>query len=423
MRSKAKKCRDQIEAHLTKGIIPFWLNNSIDKRYGGYITSFDVDGNFQNNLSDKYLVTQTRMIWGFSRFYRHYKDKALLEAANQGISFFIKHFWDEKNRGWHWRTARDGSLKDNGKLVYGQSFAIYALAEHYLATGEKRSLEYALHTFNILQQKAADKKCGGYYENFEADWTLSPGGASAGDRKSLDIHMHLMEAFSILAVATKSSDHLQKLEEIRDLILSKMIEPQSGCGRNQFTLDFVPQLPIIILRTWIAERPGSTETAGSLLAETDLTSYAHNLEFGWLLVLADEILGQSSKTHITHLEKIGDHTLKYGYDNELGGVFREGPFNGPATDTDKEFWQNAEALVGFLQLYQLTSDKKYFDAFLNTWDFSNTYLINHKLGEWYTCTNREGKLLSAEIGNPWKGCYHTGRAGLECALRLDKLLQ
>ena len=36
-------------------IIPFWLDNSVDTQYGGYITSFDENGKF--DLSRAKLVT------------------------------------------------------------------------------------------------------------------------------------------------------------------------------------------------------------------------------------------------------------------------------------------------------------------------------------------------------------------------------
>ena len=61
---------------------------------------------------------------------------------------------------------------DAGKLVYLQSFVIYALAEYPMATGDPRGLEYAKKTFNLLQKYCADTYRGGYYENLERNWTI-----------------------------------------------------------------------------------------------------------------------------------------------------------------------------------------------------------------------------------------------------------
>ena len=91
---------------------------------------------------------------------------------------------------------QDGSCLDAGKIVYGQSFAIYALSEYALATADQQALDYAARTFDLLQIHCADTLNGGYLENLEADWTPAEAGFGGGDRKSLDTHMHLMEAFT-----------------------------------------------------------------------------------------------------------------------------------------------------------------------------------------------------------------------------------
>jgi mannobiose 2-epimerase len=60
-----------------------------------------------------------------------------------------------------WKVRRDGSRLDDGKITYGQSFAIYALAEYYLATSDRRALDYASQTFDLLQKYAADTQWEG----------------------------------------------------------------------------------------------------------------------------------------------------------------------------------------------------------------------------------------------------------------------
>ena len=124
-----------------KKSVPFWLQKGIDNKYGGYLVCFDEDGKPMENLAvlspdDKMIVTQTRMIWGFSSILRsgfaerYGMAEACMEAAKQGVDFLIDKFWDEENGGWAWVTDRKGNVLDNGKLTYGQTFAIYALAEY-----------------------------------------------------------------------------------------------------------------------------------------------------------------------------------------------------------------------------------------------------------------------------------------------------
>lgn len=149
LRSTAERTLDEINRHLKDGTIPFWLTRGVDDEYGGFLTCFDADG-VPTGDTDKYIVTQTRMVWGMSALHKDRHDSAaLLRQARQGVDFLIEHFWDSERGGWYWRTGRDGKLLDGGKVVYGQSFAIYALSEYTLATGDARGLEYAEETGSL----------------------------------------------------------------------------------------------------------------------------------------------------------------------------------------------------------------------------------------------------------------------------------
>ena len=245
-REKLQTVRNEMEAFMKRSV-PFWLEHGIDREYGGYLVCFDCHGRPMKELAvlspdDKMIVTQTRMIWGFSALLRNGLAKrcgweeACREAAVQGVDFFIEKFWDKKHTGWAWVTDRKGNVLDNGKLVYGQTFAIYALAEYYMATGDARGLEYAEKTFDALKKYAADTYHGGYFENFKEDWTLESPGVYGGDLKSLDIHMHTMEAYTTLYEATGKEIHKRALEEIIQIVLTYMVDvyKRQGCSSRYF---------------------------------------------------------------------------------------------------------------------------------------------------------------------------------------------
>lgn len=410
--------RAAVERNLFEGIIPFWTERGIDPDYGGYLTCFDENGQLDAIDTGKYIVTQTRMIWGFSLFHSLFPhDTRYLDAARQGVDFFIRHFWDGAHGGWRWKVARDGSPLDDGKLVYGQSFAIYALAQYAICTGDSRGLDYASRTFDLLQRFAADNARGGYYENMEPDWSLSEGGWCAGDRKSLDIHMHLLECFTTLYQASGLAIHRRRLEEVIDVILRYMIHPEYGCGMNQFSLDFQPLPPIAIRRTWNAEREG--ELAQDV---PDTTSYGHNLELGWLLLNASDAMGLPRSTYAPAVRRLADHALQYGVDWKHGGIYRDGMPGGPVVVRDKEWWQQSESLVGLIDAYHLFGEPRYLQAFIKTWEFAERYFIHPTLGEWRTLVSEDGVPLVAGLGNPWKACYHTGRAMFEVRKRLDRVI-
>ena len=64
MKSAAEYKKDLSE-FLRDKLIPFWLERSVDTQYGGYLTSFDENGELFGDL-EKNIVTQSRMVWGFS---------------------------------------------------------------------------------------------------------------------------------------------------------------------------------------------------------------------------------------------------------------------------------------------------------------------------------------------------------------------
>lgn len=418
LRDRLAHARSELHRHFHHGIVRFWRERAEDRMHGGFHVRYDAEGRLVEGESDKSLISQTRAIWGFANFFRATGDPADLRVARQGVDFLIRRFWDGEHGGWHWMTARDGTLRDAGKVVYGHAFAIYALADYARASGDARALDYACRTFDVLQRNAIDVRHGGWFENLERDWTSPPGGAQAGDRKTLNTHMHVMEALTVLYQATGSPVHRRRLEESIALITERMLDPATGCCRAQFALDLSPIPAISIVRTWDHERQGTPVDA----PDQELTCYGHNVEFGWLLVRAGEALGHEPGRWREHVRRLCDHALRWGVDPEHGGVYCAGPFDAPATNTDKEFWENMEVLPGFLDAYSVVGDERYLDAFLRCWAFSRDHLINHDLGEWRFLCARDGTVKWGDLGCNWKINYHSGRSCTEALLRLDRIL-
>ena len=118
--------------------------------------------------------------------------------------------------------------------------------------------------------------------------------------------------------------------------------------------------------------------------------------------------------------KIADVTLAEGVDAD-GGVFNQG---GPAglTDTNKEWWPQAEAVVGFLEAYRISGEDRYLQAAFRTWDFIELRLVDRLRGEWFRGVTRDGRVLDNELKvSFWKCPYHNGRTGLEAVRRLGEI--
>jgi mannose 2-epimerase len=406
---------DRVERYLTEKLYPFWFLR-VAAPDGGFTTYFDRNG-APTDQTDKTIIQQTRSIFMLSHAIRNgYGAGTALRLLEPGLDWFFKTFRDPEHDGWLWIVDKKGAPVSTDKIMYGQSFVIYAMSECALATGNARAREAAEHTFDLVQKYAADTAYGGYREMFLRDWQPRPGGAYGGDRKSFDVHMHLMEAYTVLYELTRADIHRRKLLEVIEVLWSRMFHPPSWTGISQFSLDFTPLRAIMFKTVWGSDRDNEGEAR-----PLNNTSYGHNIEFVWLFLHALDVLGESPEPWRDKLSALAHHTVTYGVDQTYGGVFVEGPHDGPARDLQKEFWQQAESLVGLLDCYLLFQEKRYLDAFRKVFDFVWGKLINHPVGEWFALLDRDGTVKWDYMGHAWKNNYHTTRSMVQTLRRLKKV--
>jgi mannobiose 2-epimerase len=398
--------QQEIKDYTENELLPFWTQRTIDPINGGFITHFDEYG-VDTGEDEKSLIAQTRSIFTYSQAYRHgFGGPIMLEMAKNGVKFLLEKMWDKEHGGFYWMTDRAGNPTNKQKIGYGHSFVIYSLSEYFLASGDPKGLEYAEKVFDLLQKHAVDTNYGGYWEFFAEDWTLMGPGSPGGDRKTLDVHMHLMEAFTTLYEASGKSLHRRKLEEVIEILIHKIMHPETGTGIPQFWADWsvAPQIKFDVVWGWDRFADG-----GQKASSTDNTSYGHNAEFGWLLMHAIKIGGFDLEKYRTNLEKAFYHALNHGIDWEYGGVYVEGSHTGEASDYEKEFWQQAEMLIGMLDAYQLTQDERFLEAHKQVHRFVFDKMINRNTGEWWPLMTREGEPIWRHMAHNWKINYHNVR--------------
>lgn len=415
----ALQLRDEIKNYLNSGLLPFWITRTVDTENGGFLTHFDQFGN-DSGEDEKSLIAQSRSVFTYSSAHRAgYGGGKLAEMAKHGVDFLIDKMWDNEYGGFYWMVNRKGEVTIDEKIVYGHSFAIYSLSEYTLATGDPRGKEYAEKVFDLLQKYAVDTNYGGYWEMFLRNWDLKGPGAAGGDRKTLDAHMHLMEAFTTLYECTGQQVHRRKLLEIIELLTKKIMHPEYGTGIPQFWADWsvAPQIKFDIVWGW----DRFTEDGQKASAE-DNTSYGHNSEFAWLLMHALDILGLPYDTHREQIIKSFSHSVDNGIDWEYGGVYVEGSHAGEVYDREKEFWQQAEMLIGMLDAFRYLKDEKYWNAYVNVHRFVFDKMINHALGEWWPLMTRQGEPIWKHMSHSWKINYHDVRSMVQSVIRLDKIL-
>ena len=412
--------KKEAENHLVNELLPFWTTRMVDEKNGGFITHFDREGKDTGD-DEKSLIAQTRCLYTIASAHRAgYREDKLTGMAKHGADFLFERMWDREHGGFFWMMDRKGNVKIDRKIIYGQSFAIYSLSEYTLATGDPRGIEYAGKVFDLIQKYCADTMYGGYWEMFHRDWTLCGPGSQGGDRKTLDVHMHLMEAFTALYECTGKDVHRRKLLEVIDILLYRIIHPQYKTGIPQFFKDWriAPQIKFDIIWGW-----DRFTTEGQKSNVTDNTCYGHNAEFAWLLIHALDILKTDPGIYRDVFRTIFDHTVHNGIDYEFGGVYVEGPHSGGVSDREKEFWQQAEVLTALLDAYLMFKNPEYWLAYQNVHRFVFDKMINKGVGEWYPLLTRQGEPIWTHMGHSWKINYHTVRSMIQSIQRLDKILE
>lgn len=390
--------KEQLQKELQDNILKFWIDNTIDSENGGFIGEID-SGLQVNGKADKSLVLNARILWTFSSAYRLYPVPKYLEIAERAYAYLLEHFVDREYGGLYWMVDYQGRPSQDKKQVYGQAFVIYALTEYYRAVQHQDALDLAIEIYRVLEKYSYDSVHKGYVEALSRDWkqtgNLSLSAKDLNEKKSMNTHLHVLEAYTNLYRVWKSQELHHSLKELIKVTLDHIVDPQHA----RFLLFFSEE--------W--------EVRGGHI------SYGHDIEGSWLLVEAAEVLGDSEllkRVNKTAIE-MAEAVHKDGIDKD-GGIWNEADENG-VTDSNKDWWPQAEAMVGFYNAYQLTGDNKFEEAAAHSWKFIQTYLVDPTGGEWYWGVDRDGKpLLHEPKISAWKCPYHNGRACLEMIERLER---
>jgi cellobiose epimerase len=102
-----------------------------------------------------------------------------------------------------------------------------------------------------------------------------------------------------------------------------------------------------------------------------------------------------------------------------GSLFYEAGPQG-LVDTDKEWWPQAEAVVGFYNAYQLSGRAYFAQAAYRCWTYIQAKLVDRTHGGWFKRLHRDGTPdVSSYKVDPWKCPYHHSRVCFEMLDRLD----
>ena len=387
METRTDKFLQEVRENLTSCILPYWLR--LKDPLGGFYGEVAADGTILYD-APRGVILNARIIWSFAAAYQALPDTAYLVAAVHARDYFLEHFCDHKYGGVYWSVDAAGERLDTKKQLYSQGFAIYALSELYKATGDDEVLKNAINLYKVVETYFADKENGGYIEALARDFSpLEDMSLSAHDinaDKTMNSHLHVLEAYANLYQVWPDDELKAAVEKLLDIIGTKVMAADG-------------HLQLYFRKDW-SVMPGGV-------------SYGHDIETSWLALECAMALKD-----IDVVNRVRPWALAMGKAGNEGlfpdGSMRYEKFLDGKYDDSRQWWVQAETVVGNLWLWKYHSDPQGAERALSAWSYIRENLVDSKDGEWWWAVLPDGKVdLSQPKVGFWKCPYHNTRMCLQ----------
>ena len=362
--------------NLLNDVVPFWMENSKDEKFGGYFTCLDTTGKVYD--TDKFIWLQCRQVWCFSMLYNKVEKKQeWLDFAIHGAEFLIKHGRDAEGN-WYFSLNQKGVPLTQPFNIFSDCFASMAFGQLYQATNKKEYGDIAVATFHNILRRQNDPK-GKYSKAFPDTRPL----------KSFALPMILCNL----------------VLEIEHLLDPGLVESTIANGMNSVMNVFCQPKSGLILENVNIDGSFSDSFEGRLV------NPGHGLESMWFMM---DLAKRSNDQKL--IQKAVDTTisiLEYSWDTKYGGIFYFMDIKGhPPQQLEwdqKLWWVHIETIISLLKGYLLTGDILCWQWFEKVHAYTWSHFPDAENGEWFGYLNRQGEVLLPMKGGKWKGCFHVPR--------------
>lgn len=391
IRNLKKELRTELDS-----ILSYWSVFCLDNTNGGFIGQIDCNEH-KNFEAEKGSVQNARILWSFSSAYQITRDEEHKKIAKVAFEYIQNNFYDTVYGGIFWSINPDKTPKDTKNQIYALAFVIYGMTEYYAISKDERALEYSIALYKKIKKYSYDSIQKGYFEALTRDWQpiedLRLSDKDANEKKTMNTHLHIVEAFANLYKVWKDETLKKDIIELLEVIERYFINPKTG------------HLKLFFDENWV-EKP-------------DVISYGHDIEAAWLLQQCAEITEDPKL--IERFKKyailLTDATIE-GIDPIDGGLWYEFDPKNEQLIAEKHWWPQAELIIGFYNAYQMTKNQKYLDVVINNWDFVKKYILDKKNGEWFWGVYEDYSFIQKDKAGFWKCPYHNSRTCIELIHRI-----
>ncbi len=374
---------------LTENIMPFWMKHGLDRKHGGVYTCLNRDGS---------LMDTTKSVWFQGRFgfiaasaYNSIeRNEEWLAASKSCIDFILNHCTDENGR-MYFEVKEDGTPLRMRRYLFSECFAIIAMAEYSIASGDRSYAEKALEIFRLVQRYAS------------TPGLLEPKYLPALECQGHSLTMILINTASRLRAA------------IDDPCLTEQIDKSLHALRTYFVH---PEFKAVL------ETVGPNgEFIDSIMGRT--INPGHCIETAWFILEEARHRGWDEDLKQLALQ-ILDWSWQWGWDEQYGGIINFRDCKGlPAQDYSQDmkfWWPQTETIIAMLYAYLATGDELYLERHQQISDWTYKHFPDTEHGEWYGYLHRDGTVAQPAKGNIFKGPFHIPRMMINSYLLCQAIL-
>ena len=366
---------------LLTNVMPFWLQNGLDRDYGGYLTALNRDGTVID--TDKSIWFQGRGAWTFATLYNTVEKRTeWLDAARSGIEF-LRCYGSSPDGKLYFTVTRDGKPLRMRRYVYSESFAAIANAAFARATNDERAEIDARNFF-------------ANYLKFSYGNGLIPSKIDQSTRATRGIGPFM------ITIATA--------QELRANLGDCVVNERTCTEWIDWAIDSIEKY-------FVKPDPGVVMEVVGLNGEIIDHFDGRQLNPGHAIECAWFVMHEGKLRDDRRLIGLGlcmlEWMWKRGWDEEHGGLlyFRD-LHNLPIQEYwhDMKFWwPHCEAIIATSLAWSLTKDDKYarWHELVHEWSFN--HFPDPEYGEWFGYLHRDGRISTHLKGNMWKGPFHLPR--------------